>query len=153
MSTNHRRQWVIKTLAMALALCAAQGAEALREGTTAQGGNFVTGGVGSGEREVLEVRKSYFSLSVLTAEKGSGAFLAGADVRIFDDDGRPILDLRLDGPWLLVGLKRGAYTVEMASGGATQRKTTTIHRGDHHEMVFYFEDVASAAPGTASKDP
>ena len=131
-----------------LAPWTAGAALALSEGKTAQGEPYVSGGIALGEREALEQRRAAFSLWIATAAKKTGSYLADARVIVTDEAGKTVLDTKLDGPWLLVNLKPGRYTVEASLRKQTQRKTTTIHPGDHHEMLFYFDlEVETLPPG------
>jgi hypothetical protein len=137
-----------------LGLLAEGTAHATTEGRTSQGEPYVSGGVGLGERDALNERSAGFSLSVTTAAKGAGAYLADVKVTITNDAGNTVLDTRLDGPSLLVNLKPGRYVVEAVFGEQTQRKSTTVHPGDHHEMLFHFElggGALSAGPQSGSK--
>ena len=121
---------------------------ALSEGKTAQGEPYVSGGIALGEREALDKRRAAFSLWVATAAKKTGSYVADARVIVTDEAGKTVLDTRLDGPWLLVNLRLGRYTVQASLRNQTQRKTTTIHRGDRHEMLFYFDlEVETLPPG------
>ena len=129
-----------------LAPWAAGNAFALSEGKTMQGEPYVSGGVALGEREALDARRADFSLWVATAAKKTGSYLADARVKISDQAGKPVLDALLDGPWLLVSLKPGRYSVEASFGGQTQSKLTDIRAGDHHEMLFYFELEVQTLP-------
>jgi hypothetical protein len=133
---------VIYTCFAAIVLTAASvGSVVALEGKTIQGEPFVSGGVSLDEREGLQKERTKYALFVQTAAKG-GAFLAAVDVRITDKAGKPVLETKLDGPWLLVNLKLGEYKVTATYGGKAQEKRTTIHRGDNHEMVFYFDEPA-----------
>lgn len=135
------------TCALALALSAfAVPSWALVEGKTAQGEPYVTGGVGSTEEAALKQRSAAFSLRILVAASGSGAYLADARVRITDAGGRQVLDVQTDGPWLLVNLKLGDYKVVATYGGQTREQATRIHAGDRHEMVFRFDVPVERLP-------
>lgn len=135
-------------IAAMLAPWAAGKALAVTEGKTAQGEPYVSGGIALGEREALEQRRAAFSLWIATAAKKTGSYLADARVIVTDEAGKTVLDTKLDGPWLLVNLKLGRYTVQASLRNQTQRKTTTIHPGDHHEMLFYFDlEVEVLPPG------
>ena len=125
--------------ALALGAAATQAAWAITEGRTAQGRAYVSGGVALGEREALDRERASHSLWVATAVKRSGSYLSDVRVRIHDSAGTTVLDTKLDGPWLLVTLGLGRYEVEASFAGQTQKKTTTIHPDDRHEMLFYFD--------------
>lgn len=118
---------------------------AQKEGKTIQGEPFVTGGVGLGDREAMEKERRKYSLWVQTAAK-SGAFLSDSTVNILDKSGKPVLDAKLQGPWLFVNLKLGEYTVRATHDGKILEKRTHIHPGDHHEIVFHFDVPAEVLP-------
>jgi hypothetical protein len=120
-------------------LVASVGTTIAGDGKTAQGEPFVSGGVGIEERDALLRTRGSYALFVKTAAKG-GAYLAEAEVKITDKAGQPVLTTKLDGPWLLVNLKLGEYKVTTNYGGRSIEKWTNIHRGDNHEMVFYFDE-------------
>ena len=131
-----------------LALSSAGQAVALTEAKTAQGEAYITGGIALDERDMLDKRRGDFSLWVATAAKKTGSYLADVHVKISGESGKTVLDTRLDGPWLLVNLKPGRYTVEASFREQTQRKVTTIDKGDHHEILFYFDlEVETLPPG------
>jgi hypothetical protein len=117
-------------------------ASAMTRATTAGGQPYVSGGVGQGELRTLEAERDRYSLWAITAARHSGAYLADVRVRIVDVENGTVFDGRLDGPWLLIDLPRGRYSVEATYKDQTHRKTTSISAGDHRQMVFYFD-----APG------
>jgi hypothetical protein len=119
---------------------------AIERGTTNTGVTYVSGGVGQSELAALTEEKNSYSFWLTTAARGSGSYLASVRVRIVQADTRqPILEHTMDGPWLFATLPLGRYEVEAsyseAPGGPTQilKQATTIHRGDHHQMMMYFD--------------
>ncbi len=133
-------------VALAIALGASSGALAMTEGKTTQDERFVSGGVAVGERDALEKRRTDFNLWVVTAAKRSGAFLVDAEVKVIDMSGETVVDTKLDGPWLLVDLKPGEYTVEARYAGQSLRKSTTVHAGARRKMNLYFDVGADVLP-------
>jgi hypothetical protein len=139
-------------LALGLSL-AASPAMPLTRATAAGGMAFVAGGVGEAEARAMEGERDKYSLWIITAARGTGAFLADVTVRITDAQNRVLFDQRLDGPWLMIDLPLGKYTVQAIYKDQNDRRTTTIHSGDHHQMVFHFsapDDVAPAVKSGAS---
>ena len=152
------RQFRLCTVAAALLLAAAP-ALALQRGTSPTGVAYVSGGVGDDEQALLHGQRRDYSFWLTTAVRRSGAHLAGVQVRIREaDSGRLLLEHRMDGPWLFAHLPVGRYEVEatlqnLALGRIeVQRGSTTIHPGDHHQMLLYFETgeaIGEREPGTA----
>jgi hypothetical protein len=140
---------VLPVLALCGAVVAAwPGAAALAEssGSTAQGHRFVTGGIAEGERAMLSEHHPSSGLWVVTAAEGTGAYLAGVDVAIKDSEGNRVLDTRLDGPWLLVDLDPGRYTVTADFGGQKETRQATVGQQGLHRSYFYFKADAGAMP-------
>jgi hypothetical protein len=121
-------------------------AYAIERGTTKTGISFVSGGVDQSELMLLNEEKKKFSFWLTTATKGSGAYLATVRVRIINASTRQsVLEHTMDGPWLFATLPLGRFDVEAsyteAIGQPVQvvKKSTTIHQGDHHQMMMYFD--------------
>jgi len=104
------------------------------------------GGIGREEVQALRAEQGKYSFWVITAARMSGAYLVGVRLCITDANGRTVLDRRLQAPWLLVDLPLGRYQVEATYNGEVLRRTTTIHRGDHHQAVFRFRVEGELAP-------
>lgn len=133
-------------LLAALALALNVPAFGTETGTTPQGWSYVSGGVGSDELQALHARREQFSLWVVTAARPSGAYLADVQAMVSDAGHQVVFDHRLAGPWLFINLAPGRYEIEASHKGETQTKTTTIHPGDHHQMLFYFNVAADVLP-------
>jgi hypothetical protein len=114
-------------------------AQALQVGKTPQGASFVSGGISHEELRVLHARREAYSLWVITAASKSGSYLSDVLLTIRDGKRKVVFNRRLDGPWLMIDLPLGRYEVEAALDGQAQQRTTTIHRGDHHQVFFYFD--------------
>lgn len=136
---------VFSALAMA-AFLGAGAANAMTEAKTAQGEPYVSGGVALEEREALNARRADFSLWLATAAKKTGSYLADVRVKVADANGKTVLEAKLDGPWLLVNLQPGRYTVEASFRRQTLRKTTTIPKGGRRELLFYFDLEVETLP-------
>lgn len=140
-----------RMLALAFALIAAAPALALGHGTSARGWAFADGGVGRTETETLQAEADRYSLWIITAARGSGAYLADVEVSISDETGTVVFEHRLDGPWLMINLPPGRFKVSAHAGQETQKRITTIHARDHHQMVFYFDVQADVLPMSSTE--
>lgn len=134
-----------------LGVCAATGpevAEAASNGGDAAvaGTRAVSGGVSLEERSALEARREAYNLWVITAARKSGAYMAQVRVKVSDAQQRVVFDGELEGPWLFIDLPLGRYLIEARMGDQVQHRSSTIHPGDHHQAVFYFDVDADVAP-------
>ena len=128
----------VQILCAAAGLCASAAAGAATTGTSVAGHPYISGGVGDSEQRALRADRGRYSLWAVTAARGSGAFLADVWVRVTDQRQRTVFDGALDGPWLMIDLPRGRYTVEATHEGQTVRRTANIGPGERERMVLYF---------------
>jgi hypothetical protein len=139
--------WLRVVLALLAALLAAEAAWAARAGQTPQGLRFTSGGVSSEELRGLHELRGSYSLWVITAASKSGSYLTDVKLTIRDRARRVVFEDRLDGPWLFIDLPVGAYEVTAAREDQAQTRRTTIHRGDHHQVFFYFHTADEVGAG------
>lgn len=133
-------------LALAASIAVALPASATTSGQTPQGWAFLDGGIGQTETDSMQAERPKYSLWITTAGKTSGAYLADVDVTILDDKGQQVFERKLEGPWLMIDLPLGRYEVRTRYHDQTQTRITTIHPGDHHQIVFYFDVAAEVLP-------
>lgn len=144
-SSLNRRAAAVMLAALPVAL-ATPAALALTRGASTRGWAFLDGGVGREEIESMEAERARYSLWIITAARLSGAYLADAEVSITDEKGAKVFERRLSGPWLMIDLPLGRYEVVARVGQESQARATTIHAGDHHQMVFHFNVQADVLP-------
>ena len=143
------RTRALSVLAAAAALtlfAAPQRSAAEVEGETAQNRPYVTGGVSIEEAAALERQRKDYRLWVVTADRGSGAWLAGAQAVLRDSRGEVVLETTLDGPYLLVDLEPGRYALEVRHEGQTQRQQVSVGRSGTRQLVMYFDTPANVSP-------
>lgn len=99
---------------------------------------YLSGGVGSGEREAMQARKSEFNLRLGFAQQGTGDFMAGVQVAISDAKGAPLLSAASDGPWFYVKLPPGSYKVSVEAEGRRQNRNFSIANGKATTLNFYW---------------
>jgi hypothetical protein len=131
------RDCLRSALAASLLVCTAA-TWAAQTGKTPQGVSYTSGGVSLEEREALQAQGGGYSLWVVTAAMKSGAYLSGVRVMIRDAKKSVVFEGELGGPWLFINLPLGRYEVETAFKGQAKKRITTIHQGDHHQALFYF---------------
>ncbi len=146
---------LVRTLALGwVVFAASQCAQAVQIGSTPQGVDYVSGGVGDSESQELRDEQDRFSLWLLTAAKRTGAYLSGVQVTIVDIRSKNVvLEHTMDGPRLLVALAPGRYEIRAsyrdneAAPEQTIKKATTIVKGkQHRQMILYFDSVDTEVP-------
>jgi hypothetical protein len=102
---------------------------------------YLTGGIGKAEAKDLESRMSSYPLAVEVLEKSGKTeeFTAGADVKIEDTHGHTVLDAKTRGPFMLVNLPKGAYSVVASLHHRTlSRHSVVVTPGHTARATFEF---------------
>lgn len=99
---------------------------------------YASGGFGLGSREALEATSADYTLKLVFAEKGTGAYLADVRVAITDRKSMPVLEAISEGPWFFAKLKPGRYRVTAEAGGVSQSRQVTIPRKGQVQRYFYW---------------
>ena len=102
---------------------------------------FVTGGVGREEAKLFEQQSTRHPLAVELLERAgkSNEFTADATVRIADQHGRTVLDTKADGPFLLVDLAPGRYSIQATLDRETLKKSSVmVARDKTARAIFEF---------------
>lgn len=109
---------------------------------TDQGVRYISGGVGVDERTALDALSNQFDLRLMFALQGSGEYLAAVRVSITDTHGANVLTAESQGPWFLVELPSGDYTVDASPIGQVQhepqRKTAHVNASHQSKLDFYW---------------
>ncbi len=89
---------------------------------------YLTGGVGESEIAYFKALKTGYSLKMLIADK-DGSFLTDANVTISNAAGQKVATLSNVGPFLLVKLPAGKYTLTTSAYTVQVGQVVTIHEG------------------------
>jgi hypothetical protein len=142
----HPRHHRLQRLLVAAALMGCALAAAATEGelpAVQQSGEirFVTGGVGDGEAAALRRERAQYGLTVevYASEGGRQLFTADVQVTVRNPRGETLLQERTEGPYLLVDVPPGRYTVEVERMGQTQRQAVTVRGKGAARTVFVFK--------------
>jgi len=86
---------------------------------------YVSGGVGLDESTALRRAQRQWPLTLRFTGPES-AFVANVAVRIVDAKGATVLDTTSKGPYMLVRLRPGRYTVHASYSGVDRSRTVTV---------------------------
>jgi len=87
--------------------------------------SFVSGGVGLDESHALRSAAHDWPLSMRFTAR-SGQYLADVHVRISNAHGSDVLDTTSRGPYMLVRVPPGRYTIHVDHGGVPQTRAVTV---------------------------
>jgi hypothetical protein len=100
--------------------------------------SFTSGGVGLDESHALRAEQSRWPLSLRFTGPTSD-FLADVHVKIVDAHSGAVLDTTSRGPYMLVKLRPGRYTVQASYKDNTQSKSVTIPAKGTAKADFYWK--------------
>ncbi len=114
--------FVLWTLAgSTVAQTSTQDSSGIVRGKTEQGFAYMTGGVGSSEREKMKSWAGDYNLKLAFAE-ASGMYVSDVVVSI-EKDGRQLVRTTTDGPWFYIKLPPGRYIAKATYEGETKQIT------------------------------
>lgn len=124
------RRWmaVLSAAAFVLLLLTATPVTAsafLAKQKTAQGVEFLSGGVGKDERDAMKQHAKAFNTHLVFADS-SGKYLSAVAVRITDAKGKAVLETTTQGPWLYANLPAGSYDVAAVFQGKEQKRRLQV---------------------------
>jgi hypothetical protein len=106
---------------------------------------FISGGASVEDFTALNQQAGDYSLKLLFAAKGSGAYLADVEVSVLALPAREVvLETRTEGPMLLAALPAGRYQVTakysdvMPGAAATVTRTLVVPRTGLVSQMMYF---------------
>ncbi|RQH05524.1 carboxypeptidase regulatory-like domain-containing protein [Paraburkholderia dinghuensis] len=100
---------------------------------------YLSGGVGSDQSTAFKDAMPRYPLTLEfarhTASNGN-AYLADVPVTITDMHGTTLLSTEAQGPFMLLSMPQGRYTVTARHDGDTQRRTVEIGKAAHVHEAF-----------------
>jgi len=99
------------------------------------GVEFVTGGIGIGERKILDQMAGDYSLKVIFAMH-DGHYLSQCQVEIIRTDGKKMLSAQTEGPWLLADLEPGNYRVNAQHDSIWKSQNVTVSADTLQQIIF-----------------
>lgn len=145
-SLNYRHTAVAALVACVLALPAlADDLPAVQQ----QGGiEYLSGGIGLEESTAIETESRKWPLTLLFSARRwqRTVYTSDAQVMLRDSQGKPLLRVQADGPFLLVRLQPGSYTVEATLDGKPLQQRVVLKKGDAARVVFVWPEVPGDEP-------
>lgn len=95
---------------------------------TENGIAYASGGVGVTERTIMKGWFDKYNLRVSCALE-TGQYVSRIPITIADDSGKTVLKKTTSGPWFLVRLPKGRYTVSATYEDRQDKKTFAVESG------------------------
>ena len=121
----------------------------------ASGGvSYVSGGVGEEQQERMQaLAQQGYTLRLVFAEQGTGAYVADVHVVVADSRGRTVLDAVANGPAFYAKLPEGDYKVTLDYRGARQSRTVHASARGGQTVVYWPQETGSAPSPASSRAP
>jgi hypothetical protein len=101
---------------------------------------FVSGGIGEDELEQIKKLRPDYPLELLFVTKGEpNQYLAGVAVQVKDNNGKIVLDATSEGPFLLVKMAPGKYSVSADHEGAVKQRMIRVAGGKTQRIAFVWD--------------
>ena len=102
---------------------------------------FITGGVGEGETKAIlsEAKQWPLLLELSQLENGRGVWIFGAKIKIVNAKKQAIFDAQADGPYMLINLDSGPYTIEASYQGVEQKRAIVINAGSPQKIEIFWK--------------
>ena len=106
-----------------------------------QGISFITGGVGEGETASIlaEAKQWPLLLEMSQIENGRGVWIFGATIKITGAKKQILFDAKADGPYMLINLVPGDYTIEAAYQGVVQKRVLSIKANSPQKISLFWK--------------
>lgn len=98
--------------------------------------DYLTGGVGLEESTAIKEEAKRWPLKVMMSElsEGKAVWIADAELRIKNQNNRLLLDIKCDGPFALIRLDPGKYTIEATFNGMAQKRQVLVVSGSPQQI-------------------
>jgi hypothetical protein len=137
-------------LLFAALLCCGGAAAAVR-GQTRGGVSFIEGGIGVEDAQILAAERGRHPLTIRTAARRSGAYLADVHMTIRDAAGIAVFERQLEAPWLMIDLPPGRYRIAGVRDGQVELLSITVPAHGYREAVMYFGIAGETVPHGADE--
>jgi hypothetical protein len=116
----------------------AQQRDGIVEGATAQGYRFMSGGVGSAERDAIMERAKSYNLTLTFAAR-SGQYLSDVQVLITDQRGKEVVNTTATGPLFFAELPGGRYNITASYDGRSEEiKNLQVSNSGQVSRLFHW---------------
>jgi len=102
---------------------------------------FVTGGIGRDESEVMkkEGRAWPLLLELTQASASRPEYISDVQITIKDKSGNTVLDVTADGPYMLIRLAPGRYSLNATYESATLHRDVTLEKGQNRRIALVWQ--------------
>ncbi len=106
-----------------------------------QGISYISGGVGEEETLAIlaEAKQWPLLLELSQIENGRGIWIFGATIKVINTKQQTIFDAQADGPYMLINLDSGEYSIEASYQGIQQKRSISIKAGSPQKILLFWK--------------
>jgi hypothetical protein len=114
--------------------------EAVQANDVARSIDYVSGGIGESELEMMQGKAKDFPLELVFVQKSKQKeeYLADIKVKIQDAHKNIVLETVAEGPYLFVNLPQGRYTITAVYNKDEKIKYARVYSKKHQKVVFWW---------------
>lgn len=112
---------------------------------------FMSGGIGQTEEAAMRKAAKDFNLRLQFSERKDNEFVADADLRITDMQGRPVFVLLDADPMVNVNLPDGRYRVAASLHGQTETRLVNLRGKEGENLYFHWNGNAKNDPNATTE--
>jgi len=104
--------------------------------------SYMSGGIGSQEATAMKAAEKGYNLALEFAKqaKPKNEYLADISVMVKNNSGKTLLDTHSQGPFLLVDMPAGKYTIVADYQGHKLTRTAAVRAQHHERLVFVWPE-------------
>lgn len=78
-------------------------------------------------------------LELSQLENGRGVWIFGAQIKITNDQKKVIFDAISEGPYILINLEPGTYSIEATYQGVVQKQSVAVKVGQNQKLSIFWK--------------
>ena len=105
------------------------------------GVSYISGGVGEGETTAIlaEAKQWPLTLELSQLENGRGVWIFGATIKVINAKGKTVFDAVADGPYMLINLEPGDYSIEGSYQDVMQKRAVSIKANAPQKISIFWK--------------
>ena len=106
-----------------------------------QGISYITGGVGDEESSAIlaQAKQWPLLLELSQLENGRGVWIFGSQIKILNAQNIVIFNAKAEGPYMLINLSAGEYTIVANYQGVEQKRSISIKAGQAQKISIFWK--------------
>jgi len=102
--------------------------------------SYISGGVGEEETIAIlaEAKQWPLLLELSQIENGRGIWIFGANIKVSNSK-RVVFDAQADGPYMLINLEQGDYTMQASYQGVIQNRIISIKANSSQKISIFWK--------------